>query len=157
RHRRLLWRLPPRSTDNGMGAEGSAPRRAGTHAGVLSRAPRSVRMSNRFLNFIARAASVARAPEWLQRVPVIYRPLRALFVTLSGGTGSREIVAGPLRGYRIVLGEGDRNAYLINTHERDIVDLAARLCEPGMSVIDIGAHVGHFSLLFSVKVGPHGR
>ena len=65
-------------------------------------------------------------------------------------------MTGPLAGYRMVLGSGDRRAYLVNAHEPSIVHLTSDLCRPGMHVLDIGAHVGYFSLLFSVRTGPTG-
>lgn len=95
---------------------------------------------------------------FLKRCPLIYNPLRKILVLIVGeGLSAREIVNGPLRGYKIVLGPGDRNAYLINTHERMIVEWAQQLCQPGMHALDLGAHVGYFSLLFSVLVGPAGQ
>jgi FkbM family methyltransferase len=95
---------------------------------------------------------------FLKRCPFIYNPLRKILVLIVGeGLPAREIVSGPLRGHKIVLGPGDRNAYLINTHERMIVELAQQLGQPGMQVLDLGAHVGYFSLLFSVLVGPAGQ
>ncbi len=94
----------------------------------------------------------------LKRYPLIYRPLRKILVFIVGeGLPAREIVSGPLRGYKIVLGPDDRNAYLVNAHERMIVEWAQQLCQPGMHVLDMGAHVGYFSLLFSVLAGPTGR
>ncbi len=94
----------------------------------------------------------------LKRCPLIYSPLRAIFNLIIGkGLPAREIVSGPLRGYKMVLGPNDRNAYLVNTYEPMTVELAQRLCQPGMHVLDMGAHVGYFSLLFSVLVGPAGQ
>jgi FkbM family methyltransferase len=94
----------------------------------------------------------------LKRCPLIYNPLRKLLVFIvGGGLPAREIVSGPLRGYKMVLGLGDRNAYLVNTYEPITVELAQRLCQPGMQILDMGAHVGYFSLLFSVLVGPAGQ
>jgi FkbM family methyltransferase len=94
----------------------------------------------------------------LKRCPLIYHPLRKILVLIVGeGLPAREIISGPLRGYKIVLGPDDRNAYLVNTHERMIVELAQQLCQPGMQVLDMGAHVGYFSLLFSVLAGPAGQ
>lgn len=94
----------------------------------------------------------------LQKMPFLYRPLRSLVVSSAGGPDQpREILYGPLAGFRMVLGPHDRNAYLLNSHEPAIVGLAAGLCRPGMHVLDIGAHVGYFSLLFAVRAGATGR
>jgi len=96
--------------------------------------------------------------ERIQRHGAIYRPLRAALIGLAGvGAVSREIVDGPLRGYHLVLGPDDRNAYLVNRHERPIVDVLEQLSRPGMRVLDVGAHVGYFTLLLSTLVGPEGR
>ncbi len=93
----------------------------------------------------------------LQRIPGLYGFSRSLLLAVVGrGSAGREIVDGPLKGYRMVLGPHDRNAYLVNNHERAIVDRLCELCRPGMCVLDVGAHVGYFSLLFSVRVGPQG-
>jgi len=109
------------------------------------------------LRGIIRLASNTGIVSLLQRLPAIYVPLRAALASYTGGTGPREILDGPLAGYYMVLGTHDRNAYLINTHEPNIVKLITELCQPGMRVLDIGAHVGYFSLLFSVRVGPTGH
>jgi FkbM family methyltransferase len=94
----------------------------------------------------------------LKRCPVIYSSLRKIFILIVGqGLPAREIVSGPLRGHKMVLGPDDRNAYLVNTYEPMTVELAQQLCQPGMHVLDMGAHVGYFSLLFSVLVGPAGQ
>lgn len=107
--------------------------------------------------WLVRAAHASGAAPLLQRFPGLYRPLRIVLGTVTARGGVREIVAGPLRGYSLVLGPGDRNAYIVDRHERSIVDLAARLCQPGFCVLDIGAHIGYFSLLFAIKAGPTGR
>ncbi len=107
---------------------------------------------------LLRFASGLGLVHWLQRMPFIYQPLRSLLVSSAGGPDRpREILNGPLAGFRMVLGPHDRNAYLLNTHEPAIVELAAGLCRPGMHVLDVGAHVGYFSLLFAVRTGSAGR
>ncbi len=105
-----------------------------------------------------RVASASGLSTGLQRVPFIYRPIRGLLMSMAGGESSgREIVKGPLTGYRLCLGKDDRNAYLVNEHEPEIVGFFSGLCQPGMRVLDIGAHIGYFTLLSSVKVGAEGR
>ena len=117
-----------------------------------------VRFRNVIASWLVRAASNSSLASRLQHFPAIYRPLRAALVDLVGrGPVTREIVDGPLRGYRMVLGSDDRNAYLVNAHERPIVNLVCQWCKPGMQVLDVGAHVGYFTLLFAVLVGPKGR
>ena len=46
---------------------------------------------------------------------------------------------------------------LLGRYEKETVDLFNRIILPGMTVIDIGAHVGYFTRLFSKLVGPDGR
>jgi FkbM family methyltransferase len=46
---------------------------------------------------------------------------------------------------------------LLGTYERDTVAVCRHLIRPGAVVVDIGAHVGYFTLLFSSLVGPRGR
>lgn len=115
------------------------------------------RIRGEFVQGIIRLANGIRLVHFLQRWPALYRPLRAAFISSCGGTELREIIAGPLAGYHMAISTHDRIAYLINTHEPDIVRLASELCQPGMRVLDVGAHVGYFSLLFSVRVGPTGH
>jgi FkbM family methyltransferase len=108
--------------------------------------------------WMLRIASATGWSQRLQKIPMLYRPLRAALIAVTGRRARRrKIVAGPLLGYEMFLGPDDRNAYLVNGHEKAIVELAGTLCQPGTGVLDVGAHVGYFSLLFSVKVGERGR
>jgi FkbM family methyltransferase len=43
------------------------------------------------------------------------------------------------------------------TYELDTVDVFRKIVKPGMSVVDIGAHVGYYTLLAARLVGPDGR
>jgi FkbM family methyltransferase len=47
--------------------------------------------------------------------------------------------------------------YLTGAFEPDILWLMTCLVEPGMSVIDAGAHIGFFTLALGQLVGPNGR
>ena len=94
---------------------------------------------------------------WLKRHPSVYVFLRLfLSVILGKRSLAREIVDGPLKGYKMVLGPNDRNQFLLGEYEKLIVDLARQMVLPGMRVLDVGANVGYFSLLFSVLVGDRG-
>jgi FkbM family methyltransferase len=46
---------------------------------------------------------------------------------------------------------------LLGLHEEETVKLCARLIKSGMTVFDIGAHVGYFTRLFSDLVGAAGK
>ncbi|MDQ5822882.1 MAG: FkbM family methyltransferase [Chloroflexota bacterium] len=44
----------------------------------------------------------------------------------------------------------------MGTHDRDVVSLLEAFVKPGMTVLDVGAHFGYFSLLSARLVGPRG-
>jgi FkbM family methyltransferase len=46
---------------------------------------------------------------------------------------------------------------LMEWFEFDEVESCKKIIRPGMTVLDIGAHIGYYSLLFSRLVGPTGR
>lgn len=46
---------------------------------------------------------------------------------------------------------------LMRKYEAETVDLFKKIIKPGMTVVDIGAHVGYFSILFSELVGKEGK
>ena len=93
----------------------------------------------------------------LKNNPIAYRLLRSFLSAILGKQPLvSEIVAGPLKDYKIVLGTHDRKQFLIGEYEKNIVDFIQQMVVPGMHVLDIGANVGYFSLLFSVLVGDQG-
>jgi FkbM family methyltransferase len=47
--------------------------------------------------------------------------------------------------------------FLLGTYERGTVRAVRELLRPGMIAIDVGAHAGYYTLLFSRLVGPAGR
>lgn len=49
------------------------------------------------------------------------------------------------------------SALLWNGFENEEFALMERMISPGMTVLDIGAHKGFYTLLFSSKTGTHGR
>jgi len=46
--------------------------------------------------------------------------------------------------------------FLLNWHEPESVKACKEIIKPGMNVLDIGAHLGYYSRLFSKLVGPSG-
>ena len=46
---------------------------------------------------------------------------------------------------------------LAGQYEKDTTDLFKKIIRPGMTVLDIGGHIGYFTRLFSRLTGPTGR
>ncbi|MEK9154019.1 MAG: FkbM family methyltransferase [Patescibacteria group bacterium] len=46
---------------------------------------------------------------------------------------------------------------LRNHYEKDTTDLFKKIILPGMTILDIGGHIGYFTRLFSRLAGPHGK
>ena len=46
---------------------------------------------------------------------------------------------------------------VLEWYERETVVLCRRILKPGMTALDIGAHIGYFTRLFSVLVGTEGK
>jgi FkbM family methyltransferase len=64
-----------------------------------------------------------------------------------------------LRGFRTMADDPlyFRVELLTEGYERDTVRWVRRLVKPGMTALDIGAHVGYYTRLFSSLVGSRGR
>lgn len=50
-----------------------------------------------------------------------------------------------------------RHLYCFGTYEAAETELVGRLVRPGMTVVDLGANVGYYTLLFGKLVGARGR
>lgn len=50
-----------------------------------------------------------------------------------------------------------RKGFVFGTWETKVVEAICRLVQPGQVALDIGAHVGYFTLLLAKQVGPSGR
>lgn len=64
---------------------------------------------------------------------------------------------GPLKGYRMKV-EWDRyRCFAYGNWEPEIRELVIKSVQPGSVAVDVGAHIGYYSLLFSRLVGPAGH
>src|SRR2546427_6871891 len=85
-----------------------------------------------------------RLKEWLRRVmPRTVRPHR--------------ILAGRLRGFRIVTSWHDYPAAILGTTERALLEWFEHNVQPGETWLDVGAHYGYTALALGRLVGPVGR
>ncbi len=82
----------------------------------------------------------------LARLPLKLIPRSAVFPVMQG----------PLRGKKWIVGSGLHGCWL-GTYEYDKQLRFTSTLKPGMTVYDIGANVGFYSLLSAVLVGPQGR
>src|SRR5262249_8945806 len=66
------------------------------------------------------------------------------------------IIQGPLRGKKWIAGASS-HACWVGTYEVDQLATFGAAIEPGSCVYDVGANVGIYTLLASVKAGPTGK
>ena len=66
------------------------------------------------------------------------------------------VLSGINRGRLWMIGAGI-NACWVGNYEREKLDLVAGTVRPGMTVFDVGAHGGYYSLAFARLVGPQGK
>jgi FkbM family methyltransferase len=81
----------------------------------------------------------------LVRLPLRLLPRRLPLPVLSGVN----------RGCRWTVGAGIHGCWL-GTYEREKLRLVSGFVRPGMTVFDVGAHAGYYSLAFARLVGPEG-
>jgi FkbM family methyltransferase len=63
---------------------------------------------------------------------------------------------GPLKGYRMRVDWGQHRSFIYGTWEPEVLDAIRRVVAPGMTVLDIGAQSGFYTLFLSKLVGPEG-
>lgn len=73
------------------------------------------------------------------------------------GKGAYRILLGPLKGYKLVLGPGDRKLYIAGVYERRTTQILMRECAKGGTALDLGAHIGYFTLLLASITKDGGR
>lgn len=64
---------------------------------------------------------------------------------------------GPLEGYRMFIDWSRYRSFVYGTWEPAVTNVVGEIVRKGMTVIDIGAHHGYYSLCFAKCVGPTGR
>lgn len=66
------------------------------------------------------------------------------------------ILAGPNRGFRWCVGSADHGCWL-GSYELKKQQAIWRMRQPGVTVLDVGANVGFYTLLLARAVGPNGK
>ena len=64
---------------------------------------------------------------------------------------------GALKGYRMRVEWARYRCFAYGSWEPELIQLVSKTVRSGFTVIDIGAHIGYYSLLFSRLVGPTGH
>lgn len=65
-------------------------------------------------------------------------------------------LAGPLEGHKMRVVWPIHKDYVLGTHEPAVREIIREYVKPGYTVIDVGAHIGYYTLLFARMVGEHG-
>lgn len=68
-----------------------------------------------------------------------------------------EVAGGLARGLRLRLNLKTEKYFWLGTHEMPVQRALRREVRPGMTVYDVGAHLGFFTLALARLVGPQGR
>jgi FkbM family methyltransferase len=63
----------------------------------------------------------------------------------------------PLDGCFLRIQTPDQQQYVFGQRETDVPDAIISLVKPGWVCVDVGAHIGYFTLLLAKLVGPEGR
>lgn len=64
---------------------------------------------------------------------------------------------GVLQGYQMKIDWQRHRSFVYGTWETEVVNAMQELVQPGTCVVDIGAHIGFYTLVLSKFVGPSGR
>lgn len=100
---------------------------------------------------------LARATGLIEPLRKSVGPLVGRIVSRASGDQEQPVI---VNGHRMIL--GTRGTYppinmAADRYEIETTRLFKHLLKPGMKVVDVGAHVGYYSLLAASLVGPEGR
>ena len=71
--------------------------------------------------------------------------------------GIQETETTSINGFQMYLPKSDKSLRIRRISEPDTVNYFNMAVKPGMTAIDVGAHVGYYTLLFSRLVGEAGE
>ena len=86
------------------------------------------------------------AKGWILRLPLRFIPKSSILTVLTGLN----------RGMKWIIGSSVYSCW-IGTYELDVQKVIQGFIKPGMTVFDIGANAGFYTLAFSRLVGDHGQ
>ncbi len=112
---------------------------------------------------LLRAASgtAGRLPDWMKsavyKLPVVAPAVRWLLTRAApAGPVVVEVAGGLPRGCRLWVDLKTQKFYWLGTHELPVQQALEREVRPGMTVYDVGAHLGFFTLGLARLAGPTG-
>ena len=103
------------------------------------------------------ARQAVRAIGLIRPVRTLIGPAVGRFIFRSWPDGGHPI---EVQGHRILLASRGRYPPLdmaMDRYEQETTRLFEQVVKPGMAVIDVGAHVGYYTLLAARQVGPLGK
>lgn len=109
------------------------------------------RATSAFRRLMPDAVAAALARSWLTAV------LRPALERDATSPVRIEVSGGPLAGARLLLDLRCEKFYWLGTHERALLRALERDVTEGMTVWDVGAHIGYVALVMSRLTGPRGR
>lgn len=108
----------------------------------------------RWLRTLAWGSPLARRPFWAEVFMRIGYRLRRWMGIVPGRDEIAEV-----HGHRMRFGAASEcyGDMVNDAYEPHITRMFEELLQPGMGVVDVGAHIGYFTLLAARQVGPEGR
>jgi len=90
----------------------------------------------------------------IRNLPISKKLGKILRIALKRSAPSEVMIK--VHGYNMVVPR-DFALYGVRPYEAETTELLLQLLKPGMTFVDVGAHIGYYSLLASIKVGPKGK
>jgi len=101
-----------------------------------------------------------RLPPWL-RWKVAASPLSIVIRRALNLLSREDLVivplGGPLRGHKMRLNWRHHKEYVFGVYEPTVVEVIQRVVQSGWVCVDVGAHIGYFTLLLAKQVGAKGK